>query len=904
MRPVLRAVATIALLVIIALPSISTAAAAVGPAAAPRPGPGSAPAHDAPAHKGPAAPIPPSWGLNTTLAPALLARPSTAPPPISAISPVPLPPIPTTHPTVVTLLANSTSCCIETNVTAPSGSWALVVLNYTGEAVAGVYDSSFRAYIDQAEVFFGTTPEYGIWYDDADVTPYDSLLTGTFNFTFLLGAAVTTGYFLTSVSLWFYPVPSGGVAPTEPNLVIPLWHRVTVTSTSTVVADEATVPTNVTNATLQLWVYGFGADEFWYAEQPALRTIEVSIDNTTVLDFLPFQFINTGGNDLFAWRPITGAFTLSNRPYDIDVTGLLASLEGTHDLTATITGVTSGSDWLLGGSLLLSTRTGAPAATAPSAGFTGGTPHIESGVHSYAEFVNDTSSSQSTWGSGASATTVAEFTNTSYQNVFATPSGWENISAWERMTQTVVTASNGTSSVTETAWSFPFSADLGSQFVANPGQSGGYPIYGNVTDYMLSLQQEWNETEQTWSGAGAAQNLVATATVDDRVTGGQNLFIGTEELISANAAELTAVTFVQSATTADYRASRASGALAWNFEHVLIGSGYDLPPPNEVEPVLVNQVVDPVAAGLTVSAPAVDVGGTVTLDAAAVGGAGNYQYAYWGLPTGCATADTAALTCRPSETGTFSIWVVATDGSGSPSPAASVGLLVAGSPSVRVLGNGSRLDAGVNGQFTPEITGGVAPYVCTWGVPGAPIVVNTCTSGDAASGGVPGTTVPASVSVQDATGVVVSTNFSFTVVPPPQVAWVGSVPSNATAPAALELRSVASDGVGPYTFVWLVNGTAVQNSTDANFTLVAVGGGTYTVLLELTDSDGAQAVAGPISISVSGPPTSPPGGGGGGSTSSGNALEWAVLAGVGAGAAGLVLGVLIGRSRRPTPPGG
>ena len=169
----------------------------------------------------------------------------------------------------MTFLTNNKTCCVSSNFSAPTGTWALILLNYTGQAVAGVYDSSFRAYIDQAQVFFGTTPEYGIWYDEADMTPYSSLLVGTFNFTFLLGAAVTSGYFLTSVSLLFYPVPLGGDAPTEPNQVIPLWHRVFVSTTSTFVWDVATVPQNVTNATLQLWAYGFGPDEFWYASSPA-----------------------------------------------------------------------------------------------------------------------------------------------------------------------------------------------------------------------------------------------------------------------------------------------------------------------------------------------------------------------------------------------------------------------------------------------------------------------------------------------------------------------------------------------------------------------------------------------------------------------------------------------------------
>jgi hypothetical protein len=902
MRSVPLAVAAVALLFLVGIPIPSGLHAPGIPPLSTEAAPASASLRVPGTGAAPVGRIPAIWALNTTLSPGLLAREASSPPPISAITPVPLPPIPPTRPTVMTFLTNSTSCCVSANYTAPTGAWSLILLNYTGQAVAGVYDSSFRAYVDQAQVFFGTTPEYGIWYDEADLTPYASLLTGAFNFTFLLGAAVTSGYFLTSVSLLFYPVVAGQAAPTEPNLVIPLWHRVFVSSTGTFVWDVATIPQNVTNATLQLWAYGFGPDEFWYAQQPALRTIQISVDNSTVLDYFPFQYINTGGNDLFAWRPVTGVFTLSDRPYDLDVTALLSSIEGTHNLTATITGVAAGSSWLLGGSLLLYTNATAPAAASPSTSFSAGVPHVVSGAHSYEEFVNDSAVAQSTFGLGPTARTVAEFENSSYENVFATSTDWQNISSIERIAETVITESNGTRQTSNTSWTFPFSADLGSVFVPNSGQGSGYPIYGNVTDSMLDLQQRWNETSETWPGTGGGPGPSTLASVDYRVTGGNNLFVGAEELISANAAELLAITFVQSATTADYRASTTAGGLTWNYEHLQVGSGYDPPPPNEVETVLVNQADDPVSASLSVSRTEVDVGRTVTFDVRAVGGSGTYQYDYGGLPSGCSTLDAASVNCRPTATGPFEVWVVATDSGGTPSFASSVGLVVVSAPTATIGGNGTRVDAGATVLLVAQVSGGVAPYVCTWNVPGSPIVASSCQGGYPASGEQSGTVVTGTLQLVDATGATVNATFSFSVVPPPTVAWVGTVPSTATAPTALVFRAAASGGVAPYEYLWLVNDSVVQNSSDANFTLVVPGGATYSLLVEVTDADGAQAVNGPVQIAATGPPAPTPGTGASSSPAPDDVVEWALVAAVAAGAAGVLVGGRIGRAsatRRP-----
>ncbi len=147
------------------------------------------------------------------------------------------------------------------------------------------------------------------------------------------------------------------------------------------------------------------------------------------------------------------------------------------------------------------------------------------------------------------------------------------------------------------------------------------------------------------------------------------------------------------------------------------------------------------------------------------------------------------------------------------------------------------------------------------------------------------------VSVTDGTGRLVNATFSFAGVDPPSLSLNGSLPTLAVAPTALLLEAEIAGGVAPYEFTWLVNSTVAQNSSSANFTLVIPAPGTYTVYVEVQDADGDQAVLGPFNVPAS-QSTSPSGG----SPSPGSdTLEWALIAGIVAGAAGLIAGLLVGR---------
>jgi DNA-binding beta-propeller fold protein YncE len=72
---------------------------------------------------------------------------------------------------------------------------------------------------------------------------------------------------------------------------------------------------------------------------------------------------------------------------------------------------------------------------------------------------------------------------------------------------------------------------------------------------------------------------------------------------------------------------------------------------------------DPTVSAPNVSSPSLSLGGSVTIRTLASGGSGSLSIAWSGLPPGCVGAS-SALTCQPTEVGTFAISVSVTDSNG------------------------------------------------------------------------------------------------------------------------------------------------------------------------------------------------------------------------------------------------
>lgn len=844
---------------------------------------------------------------NATLATPALAPVGAAAPPTSAVFATPVPVPPPTTPIIETLPVGSSTCCFYSDFVAPTGPFALIELNYTGSASGGVYDSSYRAWVDGAPVLFGTTPEYGQWTVLKDITQYAALFQGTVNVTFILSAALLGGSFSTAVSVLFYPVPAGATPPTTPNVVLPIWNTSYVTPAAgrTTLSADVTVPSNATNATLDLFAYGFQNDEFWYATEPTdkvFRDVQLSVDGTNVASVFPFPYLNTGGLDLFMWRPIPAVFTLNDRPYRIDLTGALGSLEGTHTLTATVAGRDANSDWLIMGVLFIYTSPATGPATtrsSPSAFNVVDTLRTD-----HATYWDETTTLA--YGFAASYTTAGGTTNVTtsvvqnfVSDIATAGSVWENMSGSTGMTFWTNYSGAGGSRSVPVAYVFPLNLDLGNRFVETSNTGGTYPIYGNFTTYLQNVVQEWNESGTADDGSSYS--------VDERVSGG-GVYAGREEETSATAAQILSISFIESQTTSEYTALRSVGSLHLDYSHLIVGSAYQPPGPNNVETVVLNSVASPLTAAVVASAGAIDAGAKVTFTAEWLGGLGSVSVAFAiPLPAGCASPSGPVLSCTLSTAGSVAPTAVVTDAAGDTTTATSPAVVVLPDPSATLVSESAGVDVGGSATVVPVITGGIGPYLCAWltsGGTGAPL--GGCGAGDRVSGTTAGTPIQVGVRVTDATGFTVSAvPLSIPVNALPQVRVTGP----ATSPAQgtpFELNATVSGGSGADQVNWSVAGPGVPGGALVNFSsgpvLVysAATTGTFHFTAWVTDAAGGAAQSPTLDVAV----VAPSGASSGSAAGSGGAPLWATLALIGAVAAlGIALALaLLLRRAPPRPP--
>jgi DNA-binding beta-propeller fold protein YncE/PKD repeat protein len=112
----------------------------------------------------------------------------------------------------------------------------------------------------------------------------------------------------------------------------------------------------------------------------------------------------------------------------------------------------------------------------------------------------------------------------------------------------------------------------------------------------------------------------------------------------------------------------------------------------------------------------VDVGGTSSILLGLVGGAGPSQISYSGLPVGCTSADTLALSCTPEVSGSYSITADVVDSLGfSTSAEASLSVSLAMHVQLELdSGTSAMTDLGTTVNGAASTTDGTAPFNYSW----------------------------------------------------------------------------------------------------------------------------------------------------------------------------------------------
>jgi hypothetical protein len=265
-------------------------------------------------------------------------------------------PLPAGTPCTVTLFSNfqfvNFNAQYFTYTPSCPGPWSKVFFNGSFAITPGIqYDRTAEISLGYVNIYFGTTreddPSFGpTWNVTRDLTDYTPLFTAAQPGEVDLGNLVNseyTGVISGTATLSFYPVPAGSTAPVVADAVYPYpdapGGAVALDSTTSVLSQTYTFPTNIESAYLDVLAQSQSNDEFWWSCAPndvageledcgntAFRETEITIDGTPAGVAPVYPWIYTGGIDPNLWLPIPGVQTLDFLPYRVDLTPFAATL--------------------------------------------------------------------------------------------------------------------------------------------------------------------------------------------------------------------------------------------------------------------------------------------------------------------------------------------------------------------------------------------------------------------------------------------------------------------------------------------------------------------------------------------------------------------------------------------------
>ncbi len=235
----------------------------------------------------------------------------------------------------------------------------------------------------------------------------------------------------------------------------------------------------------------------------------------------------------------------------------------------------------------------------------------------------------------------------------------------------------------------------------------------------------------------------------------------------------------------------------------------------------------------------VDLGESFHWYANVAGGSGGYVYNWSGLPPGCSTVDSVAVTCAPSATGPYTVEVTVTDRGGNRTLSV---LAVNVYPSLSVVLSVApgTIDLGQNVSLLATGKGGTGDYWVGWsGLPAGCTstfgFTDPCRPNATGSFGV-------TFVLGDNTGAAVRSNGVVIVVNLPlRISGVTAVASSSPSPLTETFVAEVAGGTSPLSFEWRFgDGSYLTTSfSDAGHTYSSPG--TYTVRITVTDAAGAAA---------------------------------------------------------------
>jgi hypothetical protein len=257
---------------------------------------------------------------------------------------------------------------------------------------------------------------------------------------------------------------------------------------------------------------------------------------------------------------------------------------------------------------------------------------------------------------------------------------------------------------------------------------------------------------------------------------------------------------------------------------------------------------DPTIESVAFLRPYTDVGQTLTLEAAIVGGTSPYTYRWSGMPGGCGSAG-SRIDCAVSAAGNFPVLVTATDAAGSTTAPYAFNVSIAPDPLVHVdFAFGSQVALGEPINATATVTGGSGAVSYAWtSLPAGCATENSSTLDCVATErGV----FFVNATVTDRAGFSASGVAELEVLPKVAVSWVLVPRAQIDLGANLSLGAAASGGLGEYRYTWtgLPGGCTSENSSF--LTCRPTETGTFRISASASDVGGEGASTANVSVTV------------------------------------------------------
>ncbi len=266
----------------------------------------------------------------------------------------------------------------------------------------------------------------------------------------------------------------------------------------------------------------------------------------------------------------------------------------------------------------------------------------------------------------------------------------------------------------------------------------------------------------------------------------------------------------------------------------------------------------------TASPASVDVGQLTTFSTTAAAGSGGYSYSWAGLPTGCATANTASLACTPTGAGTFTVTAKVKDSNGFSVTSGALPFTVDTDPTVTIpSATPGSVDLSQGTTFAVTVSGGSGGPTYLWsGLP------TGCTGSSTASLACTPTgtgTFSVTVKVTDSHGYSVTSGaLSFTVYADPTISTPTAAPPSVDLTQSTTFSTTSAGGSGGFTYTWSGLPTGCSSSSTNALACTPTGTGTFSVKVTVTDSDSYSVTSGSLTfivyvdITVTTPTATPP----------------------------------------------